>query len=203
MALIVAGMLAFALIHSLTADPRAKNWFISRFGEYAFHGWYRLLYNLLSVAMLAPMMLVIGRDTQIIYTVPEGLSPIFGVIQLIGSIGVVVSLLQIDILRFAGIRQGVAFLRGEVLPLPLEQLKTGGLYAFVRHPLYFFALLSLWFISPLTGLMFVFNIAATTYFVIGSLIEEQRMLRYFGAEYAAYRRRVGWLLPIPRWRVTQ
>jgi methanethiol S-methyltransferase len=203
MALILAGMLAFALIHSLTADPRAKNWFINRFGEYAYHGWYRLIYNLLSVVILAPIMLIIGQDKHVLYAIPAEFGFVFSVLQLIGSIGVVISLLQINILRFAGITQLVAYLRGTALPLPTEKLKTGGLYAFVRHPLYFFALLSLWFISPMTGLMFAFNIAATAYFVIGSLIEEQRMLRYFGAEYATYRRRVGWLLPIPRWRVTQ
>jgi protein-S-isoprenylcysteine O-methyltransferase Ste14 len=203
MLLILAGMLAFALIHSLTADPRAKNWFSNRFGDRAYEGWYRLIYNMLSVIILAPLLLVIGQAGNRLYTIPDALAPLFSILQLIGSIGVVISLLQINLLRFAGITQVVAYLRGEPLPLPPEQLQTGGLYAFVRHPLYFFSLLSLWFIAPMTDLMFAFNIAATAYFVIGSLIEEQRMLRYFGTEYAVYRARVGWLFPIPRWRTTQ
>ncbi len=198
MALIVIGMLVFALSHSLTADPKVKNWMQQRMGERAYQGWYRLLYNLLSVIVLAPIMLYIWLSGTVIYSVSVEVEAIFYILQLVGSIGLVVSLLQIDLLRFAGIRQMIAYFRNEPLPLPPEKLQTGGLYRLVRHPLYFFSLLSVWFISPMTDTMLVFNIAATLYFVFGSLIEERRMVRYFGDEYRAYQAQVAWLIPFLR-----
>ena len=45
---------------------------------------------------------------------------------------------DVDFLRFAGIRQMVALFNGTELPLQNETLQTGGLYAWMRHPLYFF-----------------------------------------------------------------
>lgn len=198
MALIVIGMVIFALSHSLTADPKLKYWVQQQMGERAYQGWYRLLYNLVSVITLAPIMVVIWRTGSIIYAVPADMALLFTVCQFIGSIGLVISLLQIDLLRFAGLAQVIAYFRGESLPLPPEKLQTGGLYRLVRHPLYFFSLLSIWFISPMTDTMLVFNIAATLYFVFGSLIEERRMLRYFGDEYRDYQARVAWLIPLLR-----
>lgn len=198
MALIVIGMLVFALSHSLTADPKVKSWIQQRMGERAYQGWYRFLYNLVSVVVLAPIMLHIWLSGKVIYSVPAEIETVFYVLQLIGSIGLVVSLLQIDVLRFAGIRQIIAYFRGDPLPLPPEKLQTGGLYRLVRHPLYLFSLMSLWFISPMTDTMLIFNIAATLYFVFGSLIEERRMLRYFGDEYRAYQAQVAWLIPFLR-----
>jgi protein-S-isoprenylcysteine O-methyltransferase Ste14 len=196
---IVAAMLVFALWHSWTANLGMKARFQQWCGERAYHGWYRLTYNAFSLVTLIPALLWLPQG-QILYSVPAEIQPIFNVLQLIGSLGVIVALLQIDLLRFAGIKQAYAYLTNAPLPLPVELLQTGGLYAFVRHPLYFFSLLSLWFIAPMTDTMFAFSIAATLYFLIGSRIEERRMVAYYGAAYAAYQARVGWMLPIFRRR---
>lgn len=200
MAFIVIGMVLFALSHSFTADPRVKQWIQQRMGERAYQGWYRFLYNLFAVVTLAPIMVYIWITGSVIYAVPPEVEDIFYVLQLIGSIGVVISLLQIDLMRFVGIAQIIAYLRNEPLPLPPEKLQTRGLYRLVRHPLYFFSLMSLWFISPMTDTMLVFNVAATLYFVVGSLIEEKRMLRYFGEEYRAYQAQVAWMIPLLRFK---
>lgn len=198
MVIIVTGMLAFALIHSLTAGARFKNWFKQQYGERAYHGLYRVCYNLLSVLILAPIMLTIWLNGNVLYTIPADWWPVFDGLQLTGSIGLVIALLQIDLFRFAGLTQLVALWRGDPLPLPPEKLQTRGLYAVVRHPLYLFSLLALWFIYPMTDLMLVFNMAATLYFFIGSFYEEQRMVQAFGSEYEHYRQRVAWLIPFLR-----
>ncbi|MCU0511593.1 MAG: DUF1295 domain-containing protein [Anaerolineae bacterium] len=195
---ILAGMLVFALLHSLTADARCKAWVMQRSGERAYHGFYRLAYNALSVLLLAPVALAAWSDSRVLYSVPPAFTGVLALLQLTGSLGLVLALLQIDLLRFAGVRQAVAYLRGQPLPLPPEALQTGGLYALVRHPLYLFALLALWCLSPMTETLFWFNSAATLYFIVGSWLEEQRMLRDFGAEYRAYQQRVPWMLPVPR-----
>jgi len=191
-------MLGFALLHSITADKRVKEWVSETFSDRFRHGWYRLFYNILSVVSLAPLFLYMATLTGVVYRVPGWLAPIFIGLQGIGLVGAAVSILQIDWMRFVGLRQVLAYFKGDTLPLPEENLKMDGLYGFVRHPLYFFSLIFLWFSPILTTSALAFNIGATLYFVFGSIVEERRMLGYYGTQYEDYRQRVPWLLPFPR-----
>ena len=198
MSIIILWMIGFSLIHSITADNRFKDWVAQIISERFRHGWYRLFYNALSVISLAPLFVFMAGIAVPIYSVPSWLSPIFLLIQLIGFIGLVISILQIDWMRFAGFKQAYAYLMGEPLPLDDEPLQTKGLYAFVRHPLYLFSLLFLWFSPTLTNAGLVFNILATLYFVFGSIIEEKRMISYYGEPYTKYQQNVPWLIPFVR-----
>jgi methanethiol S-methyltransferase len=195
MLIIAVSMLGFAVLHSITADKHVKRWFAKTFGERTYEGFYRLFYNIVSVMSLAPIFLYMWQIAKVIYTVPTWLAPIFTIIQLIGSIGLIISIIQIDWARFAGIKQLFAYLTGAELPLADEPLQFKGLYAWVRHPLYFFSLLALWFSPSMTDSALLFNLAATAYFVIGSRIEEGRMLEIYGEVYDNYRQRVPWLIP--------
>lgn len=188
-------MLGFALLHSITADKRVKAWISQTFGKRFQHGWYRLLYNIVSVISLAPIFLYMATISETIYTVPGWLVPIFRILQIIGLIGAGISLLQIDWMRFIGLRQVMAYFSGQALPLADEPLKTDGMYGFVRHPLYLFSLMVLWFSPTLNNAGLFFNIATTLYFVFGSIIEERRMIDYYGDAYREYRKKVSWLIP--------
>jgi methanethiol S-methyltransferase len=196
--IVIFGMIAFALVHSITADRRIKAQVQQWLGERVYHGFYRLVYNVLSVLLLAPLMLITLPQGRTIWVAPNALLPFMFVLQALGFIGMALSLLQIDLLRFAGVKQIMAYFAGEALPLPPEKLKTDGIYGFVRHPLYLFALMLLWPISPMTDVYLAYVLMATLYFVLGSLVEEQRMVRFFGDEYVRYQQRVPWLLPLPR-----
>jgi protein-S-isoprenylcysteine O-methyltransferase Ste14 len=118
----------------------------------------------------------------------------------VGLIGLVVSLLQINLGQFTGLSQVRAYVAGDPLPLPIEPLQTKGMYALVRHPLYLFSLMILWPVSSMTDTMLAFNIAATLYFVIGSRYEERRLTEAFGQPYRAYQQRVAWLIPFVKLR---
>ena len=197
MLIILLWMLVFAVIHSITADKRFKRIIINLVGERTYEGFYRLFYNGLSVIMLAPLFPYMWTIREPLYSLSQPISTIFRLIQLQGVIGLAVSLLQIDFLRFAGLRQVIAYFKGEQLPLAHEALQTGGLYGWVRHPLYFFSLLALWFSPTMTDAALVFNIAAMLYFVFGSLIEEQRMVNAYGDIYKQYQQNVSWMIPLP------
>ena len=196
MLIIILWMAVFALVHSLTADKRLKQWVITQFGERLYYGWYRIVYNIISVVMLAPLFLYMWSVSELMYTVDGIIALVFRALQIIGLSGAAISILQIDALRFAGLRQIIAYINGDALPLPNEPLKTDGLYGFVRHPLYFFSLMLLWFSPSMTTSGLIFNIMATLYFVFGSIIEERRMVDGYGQKYVNYRERVPWLLPL-------
>lgn len=200
MSIVIVLVLGFGLLHSLTADRRLKERVARWIGQRAYDGWYRLTYNVISVLLLAPALVtLVTMDSTILYRVPGWLAPGFLIVQLVGVVGLIVATLQIDFWRFAGVSQAIAYLRGDALPLPPEPLQTGGMYAWVRHPLYFFSLLAIWFVPVMTDGLLAFNLAATAYFLVGSLVEERRMLRAFGEEYASYQQHVPWIFPLPRW----
>lgn len=199
--MLVLAFALFAIIHSLTAGLGLKTWLKGRLGERVVEGWYRLGYNILSAILLLPVLaMLVALPDVTLYRVDGPAAWLMRAVQLAGVVGLVVAGSQTDIWRFAGVSQAVAYLRGDPLPLPPQPLVTGGLYRLVRHPLYFFSLLAIWPTPVMTVNGLIFNIAATLYFIIGSRIEEGRLLRAYGETYRAYRSHVSWLLPLPPFR---
>jgi protein-S-isoprenylcysteine O-methyltransferase Ste14 len=188
-------MLAYGALHTLMAGwlkPR----FVARFGQRAYHGLYRMVFNVVSVVSAMPIAaLVILAERGIIWQIPLRYEPLLLTIQLIGLIGMAASLLQIDGGRFLGIPQMKAYLAGQPLPLPDEPLKTDGLYGLVRHPLYLFSLLVIWPVPVMREAYFGACLGITLYFIVGSFYEERRLLAAFGQQYADYQQRVPRLIP--------
>ena len=189
--------IVWALLHSLTADQRVKDWVKQRVGERPYQGFYRLFYNLFSVVTFVPVLAaVFYLPRTSIWNVPAPWSYVFNVAQLIGIVGLGIAAYQTDFWDFVGINQAVRYLRREKEINSPPNLVTNGLYAFVRHPLYFFSLLVIW-ATPMMNLhTLVFNFFATMYFWAGSRVEEKRLAAYFGPAYENYRAKVPGLLPI-------
>ncbi len=196
-------MVLYGVSHSWLAGSQVKAAFRARFGDRAYHGFYRLIFNLVAALALLPTSILFAvYPDGVVWVVDPGLLPLLMGVQAVGLVGVVISLLQIDLWQFAGVRQVWAYLRGEPLPLPTEPLQTRGLYALVRHPLYLFSMLAILPVPVMTGAYLGFCLGAVGYFTIGSIYEERRLAATFGADYEAYRQRVPWLLPLPRPRAS-
>ena len=75
-----------------------------------------------------------------------------------------------------------------------------GPYRWVRHPLYFFMLLMIWFNPVLTPDRLLFDVLWTVWIMFGSMLEERDLEEDFGGSYRAYRSKVPMLIPwkIPR-----
>ncbi len=194
---VLAALLFFGVVHTFMAG-RFKPFFRQRFGERDYHGLYRIIYNVVSVVTLIPVALTMGGDSRVVWQFGPSAAPILMVIQGMGLVGLAISLLQIDLLRFAGLRQLLAYLNDEPLPLPDETLQTGGIFRLVRHPLYLFSLLTTWPVQTMTVSYLAFCFGVTAYFMLGSILEERRLEAAFGDAYRRYRQEVPWLLPLPR-----
>lgn len=201
MLFILLAFLVFGVVHSALAGNAARAAFQRQFGERAYHGLYRLAYNTIAVATAAPLalLLVVVPGRELWRSQGLLLAAALGV-QLVGACGFLIALLQVDLGRFAGLSQFRAYMMGAALPLPPEPLQQSGLYGLVRHPLYLFSLLVIWPMPVMTDILLMFNVAATVYLLVGSRLEERRLLATFGQEYVDYRRRVPWLLPFRRSR---
>lgn len=192
---VLIGLAAYGLLHSYLAG-RGKSWFQQVFSERTYHGLYRIIYNVIAIISILPILyLVAWQSGEVVWTIPLEWEPVLFAIQLVGIVGFAVSLLQIDLLRFAGLKQLYVYVSGGSLPLSSEQLQTGGMYAVVRHPLYLFSLLLLWPVTTMTSAYLGFCIGVTVYFFIGSFYEERRMVEHYGKTYQAYQKRVPWLIP--------
>ncbi|GAB4570246.1 MAG: isoprenylcysteine carboxylmethyltransferase family protein [Anaerolineae bacterium] len=193
-------LVLYGALHSLLAARPLKNRIRNIIGERRFEGFYRLAYNVIAALTFVPVALVmLLMPSRVLWEIPMPWA--FGamLLQVVGVVGLVAAVLQADPLRFAGIKQAIAYFNGDPLPLPPEPLQTSGFYGLVRHPLYFFSLLFLWPTPVMTDAYLSFAFGATLYFIVGSLLEERRLLREFET-YATYRQRVPWLLPWPRRR---
>jgi len=193
---IVITFFLFAAQHSLTVSDPLKNLLIRIMGERAFAGRFRLLFTLWNLLLFFLLLFYWrGLPDRALFTPAPILTGALHGTQILGLWVLYRAGKKIDLLHFIGVRQWKELRRCR--PLPAERLLTTGIYGRVRHPIYLGSILVLWgephLLKTANGLLFV--ILITAYFVIGSTLEERRMVRQFGEEYRRYRKKAGWLWP--------
>ena len=115
-------------------------------------------------------------------------------LSLAGWAIVLLSTFNIDHLDLFGLRQ--SFAAPGRRPSPPAGLVISGFYRFVRHPLLLGFLVAFWSTPLMTAGHLLFAAANTVYIIIGIHFEERDLGRRF-SEYAAYRKRVPMLFPLP------
>lgn len=200
MVLFALSFVIWAVVHSVTAAASTKAFVRRRFGERAFAGWYRLIYNVLALISFVPVLYFLwtGFPQRVLWTIPAPLRYVTIMVQLLALLGLALSLLQTDVWAFVGVRQVVRFMQGAPDPELPATLVQSGPYAWVRHPLYTFSLVFLWLNPVMTLSSLVLNLFALAYFWIGSIYEERRLVREFGDVYRSYQARVPRLVPWKR-----
>lgn len=178
----------WGLVHSLVASLGFKDFLRRVLGE-RFMKFYRLLYNLFAVISVAPVLyLMVTLPNRTLYQVPSPWNYLMLAGQGISVLLLFVAVSQTDVLSFAGLRQLIEEEK-------TGKLVTGGLYRVVRHPLYTFSLLILWFSPTVTLNSFIVYLALTVYVLVGIIFEERKLLREFGQEYADYKSVTPMLIP--------
>lgn len=193
----IGAFLLWALLHSLTAARRVKRWVRERFGRRLYDGFYRLAYNAFSVVSILPLLFLLATrvPATVLWRLRSPLNVLFVLLQVVGLAGLAASLWQTDVWRFLGVRQALRYLQGEQEPDPPAEFVQSGTYKLVRHPLYFFSMLFIWFTPVMTLSTLLFNGLATVYFLVGAMHEERRLEQEFGEDYRQYRREVPGFLP--------
>jgi len=185
-------------VHSLLAARRVKAFAARHWRRGAAD--YRLVYNLIALVLLVPpaaLTLILDGPMVVDWSGPawwlaQGLG-------LAAAGAFVASLRGYDMDHFLGLRQRRAGAVTDGGIEPWEPLRITGLHRFVRHPWYFLGLVILW-TRDLHLAGFLTAIAITAYLVVGSRLEERKLVAAYGPAYRAYRRRVPGLVPLPgRW----
>lgn len=192
---VILSLALYGVLHSLLASLRWKAWVRRRIGETRFDRFYRLFFNFMAAVTLLPSLALTALlPDETIYTVRFPWLVLTALVQFLALLGLAAGVMQTGGANFLGLEQ---LFQPEKAVQP-RRFVSGGLYRWVRHPLYFFSLLILWLFPVMSWNILAFNIGATLYLTIGSWFEERKLLREFGEQYAAYRRCTPMLFPLFR-----
>jgi len=195
--LILLACALYGLVHSWLASLQAKDLARKLLGVSLMERFYRLAYNIFAVLSFLPLLaLPVWLPDRPLYRIPLPWLILTIAIQGLAALALFIGLLQTGPLDFAGLRQ----LFGPVGDRPAE-LVTGGLYRYVRHPLYTAGIVFIWFSPQMSVNLVALYFGLSVYLVIGALFEERKLVRQYGQVYLDYRRKTPMLIPgmpIPR-----
>jgi protein-S-isoprenylcysteine O-methyltransferase Ste14 len=185
-AVFIVRCILFGAAHSLFAAKRTKQAFSRVTGREP--RCYRLFYNLGSLAMFGWVMAVY-RISPLLYAAPAIWRWVLYAAQLVVAAAIFRCVRQTGAGDFLGLSQ----LRSAIAQP--RKLVTDGWYARVRHPLYLYSTLFLLLNPVMTAQWLLLTIFSVTYFIVGGMIEELRLLKEFGDDYRRYRQRVPFMIP--------
>jgi methanethiol S-methyltransferase len=155
---------------------------------------YRLLYNLFAGLSLLPILWLLWRDSgPWLWRWHGGPAGVMNGLGLLAAGLLLAGPGLYDLSEFLGFRQ-LRERRGA--PVDQEPFRISTLHRYVRHPWYALTLVILW-TRDMNAAMLVSALWITVYFIIGSRLEELKLLARFGAAYQEYMTRVPGLVPRP------
>jgi len=185
---IPAAALGYGLIHSVMASTSFKHLVYSLLGNGA-KKYYRLLYSLFATITLLPVLTLTALIPDItLYTIPAPYRYLTLLIQAASALLLAYSVIQTGAFQFIGLSQALGWKH-------TDRLNTGGLYRYMRHPLYAFSLLFIWLTPVMTRNLLLLYAALTVYILVGAFFEERKLQRIFGEAYAAYKVKTAFLIP--------
>lgn len=171
----------FGLQHSLMARPSFKDLWTRIVPE----GLERSTY-VLAACLVGFIMLLFWQPVPIvIWQASATAATAFWVLFAVGWLILLTAAINFDIFELLGLRQAWAWTNGQ--PRPMPNLKQGGLYRLMRHPMYVGVLLGLWMTPFMTVGHALMAAGFTFYILIAMRFEERDLRRTFGAAYEASR----------------
>ncbi len=184
--------LLWGFVHSLLASLEAKA-LARRFFGPSVDRYYRLGYNLFSVLSLLPVGWIwIHLPDKNLYAFHLPWLAVTAAVQVLALVALAAGVLQTGAFAFVGLAQ----IFGSAGP---ARLVTGGLYRFVRHPLYTAGLVLIWLAPVMTVNRLILCAAATLYIVVGAWFEERKLRREYRDEYIRYAASTPMFIPFLKW----
>jgi methanethiol S-methyltransferase len=192
--LLAAAWILYGLIHSFLAGHACKAWVRKRFPA-GFRA-YRLTFNLVALMLLsAPLALLFSYPGEPLWRWPGIWGWLTDAAALAAIAGFIATYRIYDTGEFLGISQ----LRKASAALDDQApMCVSWAHRFVRHPWYFLGLVVIW-TREMNAALLVSAVILTLYVLIGSRLEERKLVSLYGEQYRDYQQRVPGLIPLP-WR---
>jgi protein-S-isoprenylcysteine O-methyltransferase Ste14 len=158
------------------------------------YAYYRATYSIFSLLTLIPVIYYqLSLEAKVVFAWP-GYWKILQYGMYTAAFLLFYSGLRVyDIQYLLGIRQ-IHEVRGGS-KTTTKAFTTEGILGYVRHPWYSSAILLVWAFGIITDVSLVSKIVLTTYIIIGTLLEEKKLICEIGEPYLAYRKRVPMFIP--------
>jgi protein-S-isoprenylcysteine O-methyltransferase Ste14 len=160
----------------------------------AWFRFYRLFFNAVSLATLLPV---------VYYSTPIRQAPLFrweGPLMIVKYLLLAASITlfiaggeHYSISQFLGIRQ-IKTGRANPTLSEYDTFDTSGILGAIRHPWYTGSLMFIW-ARDVSLSTFLINIIISVYFVVGTILEERKLLLEFGERYREYQKSVSMFVP--------
>jgi methanethiol S-methyltransferase len=190
----VLGWVLWCSLHSALISISVTEYVKNKIG--ASYRFYRLFYNAVSIATLIPLVYYSHTIRQ---------APIFcwqGPLVIVQFLLISTSLYlfvaggrHYSWLRFWGISQVRAGQASQSLA-DKNTFVISGIHRVIRHPWYLGGILIVW-ARDLNVSTILINMVISIYFIIGSILEERKLVSEFGERYREYQQTVSMLIP---WR---
>jgi len=185
-------VIAWCLLHSAMISVSVTEYLKKRLGpKFRF---YRLFFNLIAILTLIPVALyAYSLRTQAIFHW-DGYMRIGQVLLLIVAVLLIfLGGRHYNVRQVLGIKQIKEGISSKAIT-DTGELDTSGVLGMTRHPWYLATILLIWARQMDVSVLFV-NVILTSYLIVGTALEEKKLIREFGEKYAAYQNRVSMLIP--------
>lgn len=192
MVLLLFGWIWYFALHSILASLAVKRRVAAIWPNLM--PYYRLAFNILAVLLLLPVLWLTYRDPGPMLWRWQGIAAwLANGLALAAVFGFWLSLKSYDMQEFLGFRQ-LKFHTRRVEDQ--EHFHLSRFHRYVRHPWYFFGLVMVW-TRDMSAATLLSSVMITVYFIVGSRLEEKKLLVYHGDTYRRYMARVPGLIPLP------
>ena len=183
---------AYCTLHSAMISESATGFLKRRLGD-AFR-FYRLFFNAVAIATLIPVLWYSNSLRQEaffrwegVWLIPHYLLLACGILLVVAgashySFGQFIGISQLRGASFGGLATGGG-------------IDSGGVLGLVRHPWYTAVVLLIW-AGDLDMTALVGNGVLTVYIVVGTILEERKLVHEFGDAYRSYQGRVSMFIPL-------
>ena len=187
---ILLAWLGYFALHSLLAASSVKAWTGRHWPE--FMRSYRVVFNLVATVTLLPVLwLVHDTDGSWLWQWRGAWAWVANGVALAAILCFFASSRSYDMGEFLGIRQWRDHGSDAA-----QTFTVSFLHRFVRHPWYSISLALIW-TRDMNQPLLVSCLAITAYFVIGSRLEESKLMASYGERYRKYMAAVPGLIPLP------
>jgi len=189
----------YCILHSFLISIRFTNLMARLLKNY--YAFYRIFFVSFSIVLLIPLISYTAQlDNEVIITYGLPLN-IIRYVLISGSLLMFfwAFFFDYDSLSFFSIRQILNF--GKIKKAnPSEEIKKNGLLGIIRHPMYLALIIYLW-CQTFRMSDIIVNIVLTIYIIIGTKLEEKKLVLEFGDAYIKYQQEVPMLIPSIKMKV--
>ena len=183
---------AYCMLHSAMISETVTRFLKRRLGD-SFR-FYRLFFNSVAVLTLIPVLWYSHSLRQEAIVRWEGVSRVLQyLLMACGVLLVIAGGRHYSLRQFVGISQLQGASSGGLAAG--GGIDSSGVLGLVRHPWYTAVVLLLW-ARNLNMAALVGNGVLTVYIVVGTLLEERKLVHEFGDAYRSYQRRVSMFVPL-------